>query len=311
MFAFLNADDTYRSGALRAAVEGLERHPDAGAVYGDADYVDEHGVAVAPYPVRDFDRERLMRECLVCQPAAFVRREAWSDCGGLNDRLDYALDYDLWIRLSKQWPMRRVPGTLATSRMHRDNKTLGQRGPAFREAIAVVKRHYGYVPIGWLEPYARHRLDGRDQFYDQTLPSRRSRALALLLAARHNPRQPRRSWRDWQAGDWTERFEDGWMSKVHVSTHAVPSDARRLVVAGRHEAQVRRPLVLTVHADGRRLGRIAVRRRGPFERSLDVPAEMCGVTSQVTVISAWTWRPGGPVGDQRRLSCLLDRLQFA
>jgi glycosyltransferase involved in cell wall biosynthesis len=310
VFTFLNADDVYRPGALRTAVEGFERNPGAGAVYGDADFVDGDGVTVLPYPVHDFDRDRLLRECFVCQPAAFVRRDAWEACGGLDARLRYALDYDFWIRLSEHHPMARIDGTLATSRMHADNKTLGERGGLYRESIAVVKRHFGYVPMAWLEQYARHRVDGVDQFYEHSLPSRRSRALALALGVRHNPTRLRRFWHDWQSDARQELFEDGWMSKAHTTRLRVPGDATRLVVAGRHQALVRRPLLLTISVDGRRLGRVAVRRKGGFAHALPVPAELRGRDCEVGVVSAWTWRPGQRRGDARRISCLLDTLAF-
>jgi hypothetical protein len=166
IFTFLNADDIYRPGALHTAVEGFDRRPDASVVYGDADFVDGDGRTVVPYPVRDFDRDLLIGECFICQPAAFVRREAWSDCGGLDASLRYALDYDFWIRLSERHRLVRIDGTLATSRMHSDNKTLGERGGLYRESIAVAKRHFGYVPMSWLEPYARYRVDHVDQFYE-------------------------------------------------------------------------------------------------------------------------------------------------
>lgn len=302
--AFLNADDVYRPGAVRAAVEGLARNPDAGAVYGDGDFVDAAGETVLPYPVRDFDRERLMHGCFVCQPAAFVRRSAWDELGGLDAELRYALDYDLWIRMSERRRIVRVPGTLAASRMHPANKTLGERAALYRESIAVAKRHFGYVPMSWLEQYARHRVDGVDQFYEHSLPSRRSRALALAVGLRHNAGQPARFWRDWQADGRDERFEDGWMSKACTLDLELPADATRLIVAGRHQALVRRPLLLTVDVDGRRVGRALVRRHGTFERSFALPSERGGIT----ITSAWTWRPGSRRGDTRRLSCLLDRV---
>lgn len=310
LVAFLNADDVYRPGAVRRAVEGFERNPGAAAVYGDGDFVDAAGATVRRYPVRDFDRERLMHECYVCQPAAFAARTAWDECGGLDTGLHYALDYDLWIRMSARRPLMRIPGTLATSRMHGDNKSLGRRGALYRESVAVAKRHFGYVPMTWLEPYGRHVVDRVDQFYEHSLPSRRSRAAALGLGLRHNARHPLRFWRDWQADGRFERFEDGWMSKALVESLAVPEDAERLIVAGRHTALVRRPLLLAVFADGRRLGTLAIRRRGGFERSLAVPPALRGRQSEVRVVSAWTWRPGAARADTRRLSCLLDRLRF-
>ncbi len=310
LFTFLNADDIYRPGALRAAVEGFARNPDAGAVYGDADFVDRGGETVVRYPVRDFDRERLMHECFVCQPAAFVRRDAWAAVGGLDAELRYALDYDLWIRLSQRRSMVRVAGTLATSRMHAANKSLGERGALYRESMAVARRHFGYVPMTWLEHYARHRVDRVDQFYEHSEPSRRSRAVALAAGLRYNARQPRRFWRDWQADGRTEPFRDGWLSKAYRVEHEVPAGATRLVVAGRHHADVRRPLLLRVGADGQRLGRIAMRYNGAFEESFPVPPELRGQHCEVELVSAWTWRPGKRYDDTRRLSCLIDRVAF-
>lgn len=310
IFTFLNADDVYRPGALRIAVEGFERHPEAGVVYGDADYVDERGATVRPYPVRDFDRERLIHECFICQPAAFARREAWKECGGLNADLDYGLDYDFWIRMSERRPLVRIPGTLATSRMHRDNKTLGQRKQLYRESIAIAKRHFGYVPMTWLEQYARRLVDGVDQFYEHSAPSRRSRGVALALGLRHNPGRPLRFWRDWQSDGLTEPFADGWMSKSCALRVDVPEGSSRLVVAGRHHAEVRRPLVLSVSVDGERVGRIAMRHNGAFERRFDVPASCRDRECAVEIVSAWTWRPGKRHDDSRRLSCLLDRVGF-
>lgn len=310
IFTFLNADDIYRPGAVRTAVEGFDRHPDASVVYGDADFVDGDGRTVMPYPVRDFDRDLLIGECFICQPAAFVRREAWSDCGGLDASLRYALDYDFWIRLSERHRLVRIDGTLATSRMHSDNKTLGERGGLYRESIAVAKCHFGYVPMSWLEPYARYRVDHVDQFYEHSDPSRRSRALALALGIGQNPRRLRRFWRDWQADGREELFDDAWMSKSYRGRFPVPAEATRLVVVGHHYALVRRPLVLTVSVDGRRVGRIVVRERGDFERSLPIPGELRGREAEVSLRSAWTWRPEHDGGDERRLSCLVYRVAF-
>lgn len=304
IFTFLNADDTYRRGAVSAAVEALERRPEAGVVYGEADYIDDRGAVVRPYPTRPFDAQRLADECYICQPAAFIRREAWSAAGGLDARLHFAFDYDLWIRLSRIVPFVHLERRLATSRMHRQNKTLGSRGPHYREAIGVLKRHYGRVPMRWLVDYAAHLVDGVDQFYEPSHLGRRARALALALALRYHPGHPLQTFRDWQTDGFTGRWDDGWISKSYVSRHRVAPDARRLTVTGRHEALVyRRPLVLSVRVDGRRVGGHVARARGPFSFSLRCPPGAAART--VEIRSAWTWRPRAG-GDLRRLSCYLD-----
>jgi glycosyltransferase involved in cell wall biosynthesis len=306
IFAFLNADDTYRPGALATAAAGFAANPGAAVVYGDADLVDAAGATVRPFPTEDFDRGRFQHGCFISQPATFARREAWSEVGGLNAGLRYALDYDLWIRMSEHHAFARIPGTLATSRMHPDNKSLGERGALYREGLAVVRRHFGYVPMSWLEQYARYLVDRVDQLYENSDPSRRSRAVALALGLRYNPIQWRRFWRDWQSDGCTHRFHDGWMSKTYESRQDIPANAGTLVVAGRHMADVRRPLVLTISADGVRLGRALILEHGSFERRFEVPAEMRGRPCVIRVVSAWTWRPGSRRGDSRRLSCLLD-----
>src|SRR2546430_260086 len=70
IFTYLNADDVYLPGAVSTAVRALQAEPaSTAAVYGDAWWVDEGGNRIAPYPVRDFDRDTLSRECFICQPA--------------------------------------------------------------------------------------------------------------------------------------------------------------------------------------------------------------------------------------------------
>ena len=157
IFAFLNADDLYHPGAIRAVVEAFAAHPEAAAVYGEARYIDESGRPVGKYPVEPFDRVLFERRCYICQPAAFVRHDAFRACGMLDAHLRYAMDYDFWIRLSASYPMLKIDRELADSRLHASSKTLAEMPAAMLEAIEVLRRHYGYVPYNWLYGYA-HRL---------------------------------------------------------------------------------------------------------------------------------------------------------
>ena len=167
IFAYLNADDLYLPGAVTTAVRSFE----GDAVYGGAWWIDEAGERLAPYPVRDFDSELLARECFICQPASFIRRDAFENVGGMDPELSLTFDYEFWMRLAKTHDIRRVDGTLALSRMHRTNKSLGQRAGVFRETFYILRRHYGYVPFPWIYAYLCYRADGRDQFFEPFQPS--------------------------------------------------------------------------------------------------------------------------------------------
>ena len=73
ILAWLNCDDTYVAGAVRAAAEYLAAHPEVALVYGDANFIDAHGDLIGPcVHVEPFNRGRLFRYSdIIVQPAAF------------------------------------------------------------------------------------------------------------------------------------------------------------------------------------------------------------------------------------------------
>ncbi|MEO7143861.1 MAG: glycosyltransferase family 2 protein [Bryobacteraceae bacterium] len=197
IFAYLNADDLYLPGAVRAAAQALAEHPDAGVVYGSASWIDADGAVVGEYPTRAFDRELLGRECFICQPAAFIRSGVFDRAGRMDATLQYTFDYDLWLRIARLYPMHRMDARLAHSRMHLENKTLGRRRQVFQETLAMLERNEGYVPFTWVYSYTCYRRDGRDQFFDPLAPSVRSYLAALPMGLARNRRHPWRFLREW------------------------------------------------------------------------------------------------------------------
>ncbi len=198
VFAFLCADDTYLPGAISTAVRHLAANPGHAGIYGEGYLVDENGGNLGRYPTRDFDPELLKTECFICQPAAFLWREAFVDAGMMDVSLHNGLDYDLWIRLAKrQHTLLKVDEYLATSRMHRGAKTLRQRAAVFRSSVDLLKHHYGYAPFAHVYGYCSALVDSRDGFFEPVPPSLFKYALALLYGSFRNPRQLRRFWREW------------------------------------------------------------------------------------------------------------------
>lgn len=197
VLAYLNADDTYANGAIRSAVQALLANPAAQAVYGDANWVGTDGAVLGPYPTQPFNPDLLRMECFICQPASFIRREAFSLVGALDASLHYAYDYEFWMRLAERYSLVKVDQLLATSRMHSRNKTLLCRRRVFRENIDVLKRHYGYVPFRHILAYSAHILDGRDQFFSPFLPSAGKYLLSLPMGLRFNLKRPARYAKEW------------------------------------------------------------------------------------------------------------------
>ncbi len=197
IFAFLNGDDTYLPGAVRTAVECLTAHPEAGGVYGEANWITEDGRLIRRYPTRPFDPVLLAHECYICQPACFLRREIFLKAGLLDPDLECAFDYDLWIRVARLAPLQKTDAVLANSRIRLAGKTLGQRRRVFREALSVLKRHYGYVPFEWIYAYTAFLIDHRDQFFEPLRPSLTKLLASLAVGVGWNRGRALRFLREW------------------------------------------------------------------------------------------------------------------
>jgi glycosyltransferase involved in cell wall biosynthesis len=155
--AWLNSDDWLLPGGLLALLNELQSHPRAPAVYGRSWNVVQKTGKKTPVWVEPFDENRLALRCLISQPATLIRRAAWDAVGGVDSHLHMAMDYDLWWRLYKQvGALHFVDDFIAVNRDHEATKTKTYRRRHYQEAMAVVRKYHGRVPLKWwlAQPYA-------------------------------------------------------------------------------------------------------------------------------------------------------------
>ena len=146
---WLNSDDTYLPGALQTVVVFFRGNSNTGLMYGDANYIDAEGNIISSYRTEEFDLDKLASTNIICQPAAFFRRDPFEAVGGLDETLHFVMDLDLWIRIGRSFPCRHVPHLLATYRLHKTSKTISNDtlyGNS-EEALAVTMRHFGWAPL--------------------------------------------------------------------------------------------------------------------------------------------------------------------
>jgi glycosyltransferase involved in cell wall biosynthesis len=145
VLGWLNSDDTYAPGALRAAAEYLAAHPDVAMVYGDADFIDASGnrIGRCAHVEPVFRRRRLLHYCdFVVQPAAFFRRSAFEAVGGLDPSLNWAMDYDLWLKFAAAgYKVAYLPRVLANYRWLGDSKSAAGGWGRLEEVDGVARRH--------------------------------------------------------------------------------------------------------------------------------------------------------------------------
>ena len=187
VLAYLNSDDIYYPGCLRRVTDYFEKHPECQALYGDAWHLHEDGSIMERYYAEPWSYPRLLEICYLCQPAVFWRRKVMERFGLFDATLQYALDYDYWLRVGAALNFHYLEGAyLAGSRLHQETKTLKHRVKAHHEILEVVMRHTTAPPYRWLMNLAsvtveRERQKNRDGEMDE-----RTRRGLLVQAAIEN-----------------------------------------------------------------------------------------------------------------------------
>ncbi len=163
VLAWLNSDDTYLEGTLSRMAAHFKEHPEADLVYGKAHFTDEHGTIIGKYPTGPFNYNTLATFNLICQPAAFFRKEALNKAGGLDTDLRYVMDYDLWIRMAGKCSFVYYPEFLSTYRLHEDSKTTEARNSVanHKECLETVMKYYNWAPINRVFGYCYSSVKDR------------------------------------------------------------------------------------------------------------------------------------------------------
>jgi len=144
LLGWLNADDLLKPGAIRRVVAGFQAHPAAVLIYGNADFIDAHDRFIAHCTVVEpYSYHRLLHYGdYIVQPAAFFSRAAYEAAGGLDRALNWAMDWDLWLRLARQGEVVYLAELLASYRWLGSNKTA-EGGFARLAEVESVARRYG------------------------------------------------------------------------------------------------------------------------------------------------------------------------
>jgi glycosyltransferase involved in cell wall biosynthesis len=142
--AWINSDDLYEAQALEKASRAFLGHQNISIVYGNCSNIDETGKTFSISRSKTYDRDRLIR-CwpnYIAQPTTFFLLSAFKSLGSLDPSLQFAMDYDLWIRLGTKGSGLYLPLHIARFRVHHDSKT--NRGPfTYWPEMRRVSRRYG------------------------------------------------------------------------------------------------------------------------------------------------------------------------
>ena len=160
ILGWLNSDDLYFStNTIAAVVDAFRRWPEIGVVYGHICLVNEEnqitGLRVAPR----FSYQRLRIASFIPQPATFIRMSVAKRILPRDD-LEFAMDYEWWLRLATAGVrFRRLDTILACFRLHGASKGRRLGLELMRQETREAQRSQPGSQPGWLYR-AAVRADG-------------------------------------------------------------------------------------------------------------------------------------------------------
>lgn len=140
--SWLNSDDTFCPGALYAIGRYLAEHPKVAFVYGDTNIIDSADKVIAFKRSVKFVLGVMKYAFLtVPQMSAFWSRTLYNEVGGVDARLRFCMDYDLFVRLASRSAPVHINQTIGNFRIHPTSKTANLE-PIRRAEDSLVHERY-------------------------------------------------------------------------------------------------------------------------------------------------------------------------
>lgn len=160
IFGYINSDDIYESGALKAVAHAFESGHRwvAGQVR-----VLQDGVRGGLVPQLEGTRfSDWFVTCPISQPGCFWAAELFREVGEFREDLHYFFDYEFWLRLRfiKKINFWSIDHPVALYRIHEQSKTMSQGGAFEAEAKAIRCQYRSLLTTfqrSWLWGVQRHR----------------------------------------------------------------------------------------------------------------------------------------------------------
>jgi glycosyltransferase involved in cell wall biosynthesis len=159
---FLDADDRLLPDGIEAGARALLAHPDCAMVYGRCVMMGPDGEfwPTPEQPVVLADHYgALLRTNRIWMPAmAMFRLEAVARAGRFRRGADAAADYDLYLRIAREFPIHDHGEVVAAYRRHGTSMS-GNATKMLRDTLAVMRRHRAAAAqdgrlADWREGYA-------------------------------------------------------------------------------------------------------------------------------------------------------------
>jgi glycosyltransferase involved in cell wall biosynthesis len=143
---WVNSDDLLLPGALQAVGTYFALHPEVGLVFGDRHIIDTSSKRVAVRAYYFYDQQQFRFGKALPQEATFWRRKVMETTGLLDEDLKFAIDFDLWCRMSKATHIEHIPVFLGAFREQPASKSSTIAHTGLQEKQRIVEKYFGRYP---------------------------------------------------------------------------------------------------------------------------------------------------------------------
>ena len=147
--AHLHSDDYYADPHVLAAVAERFDAGQADWVFGKVRVLKDNRMLEPPPMPRFSYRAFVSGRAWIAHPAVFVRRAVFARVGMFDERLKYAMDVDLWLRLAAVAPPAALDRILAVFREHPGSVSSANKIKARQEEFQVRRRYMQRAPLAF------------------------------------------------------------------------------------------------------------------------------------------------------------------
>lgn len=152
---FINSDDYFKEGTLLKVGKYFAQKKDAFWLTGKCMIVNEKGKEVRKIITlykNIFLKYYRFKELLliinyISQPSTFWRKEVTEKIGLMDEKLQYSMDYDYWLRIGQKYRLDFLDEYLASYRIHSKSKAVISPETQFQVEYDIIKRYTRSLPI--------------------------------------------------------------------------------------------------------------------------------------------------------------------
>jgi glycosyltransferase involved in cell wall biosynthesis len=160
--AMLDSDDVWiDKNKLQKQFDFLESNPNYALVGSNMVHIDVKGEKIKEviFPINDITiRKTILRRNPFAQSTILCRKEAMENAGLYSTRFTICDDYDLWLKIGRDWKFANINESMTGYRIHGNNITHKKRLKAASEVLEIVRMHkdnYPNATMGIIKAYMR------------------------------------------------------------------------------------------------------------------------------------------------------------